>query len=404
MKWAILLIFFVVIFADTYIYRSVISTRFHRLPARIGYLIFAVLTDGGALSIFLLYGGQSDNSSAGMMPIMWLVWVFLLTAFPKLLFSLGSFFDWLLSLIFHRRRHLFRWMMGGVVAVIIVVSMIYGATVGRNKFVVNEVVVCSDRLPEGFDGYRIVQFSDVHLGTLNNPSHRLAEMIKIINSLDADLVVNTGDIVNISYIDFTRDAARELSRIEARDGVVSVYGNHDLGFYIKDSLSLPLAENVERLHELFDELGWRTLRDETTYIRHGRDSIAVSGINYPADKRLSGHNSDLAGVDLGKTFEGVPLQTFSVVASHAPQMWKLITDAGYGDLTLSGHVHSMQVEIKLFGWRWSPARLLYKEWSGLYKNGENRFLYINDGIGCVGYPMRIGAWPEITLIILQRCE
>jgi predicted MPP superfamily phosphohydrolase len=362
-----------------------------------------VLTDVGVLSMFLLYGLQGDNSSAGMGMVMWLLWIFLLTALPKLLFVLGSQLDWLCSLVVRRRYHLFRWI-GGDLSLVVVVSMICGATAGRKKFVVNRVEVCSPRLPEGFDGYRIVQFSDVHLGTLNRPEQRLARMVDTINSLDADLVVNSGDIVNISYRDFTPEAAARLAQIQVRDGVVSVYGNHDLGFYIKDSSSLPPAENVERLGEIFSGMGWHTLRDQTIYVRRGADSIAVSGLNYPADKLLNGHNVDMSGVDFSKTFEGVPSEIYNVVVAHTPNLWSQITDTGRGDLTLSGHTHAMQVKINLFGWRWSPARLLYKEWSGLYRNSENRHLYINDGIGYVGYPMRIGAPSEITLITMRRCE
>jgi predicted MPP superfamily phosphohydrolase len=403
MQFAALILFFAVIFADVYIYRSVISALFRHLPVRLAYILFAVLTDVGVLSMFLLYGRQPESSSAGMAPIMWLLWVFLITALPKILFALGSLLDWLLSLVIRKRYHLFRWV-GVALSLVVVTGMICGATVGRTKFVVNRIEVCSPRLPEGFDGYRIVQISDIHLGTLNRPERRLAQIVETINSLDADLVVNSGDIVNISYLDFTDEAARELSRLKARDGVVSVYGNHDLGFYIRDSVSLPPAENVERLGEIFSGMGWRTLRDQTIYVHRGSDSIAVSGVNYPPDAHLNGHNADMAGVDLSKTFEGVPVRTYNVVVSHTPKLWEQITETAHGDLTLSGHVHSMQIRLNLLGWRWSPAQLLYKEWSGLYRNSENKSLYINDGIGYVGYPMRIGAPSEITLITLRRCE
>lgn len=403
MKWAVLILFFAALFADIYIYRSVVSAAFRRLPARIGYIIFALLTDGMGLSVFLLYGYAAQRGSAAIITVMWLVWVFMLTAFPKIYFALGSFLDWLISLFTRKRIHVFRWL-GIMFSAVVMAAMIYGATTGRTKFRVCEVTVTSPRLPEGFDGYRIAQFSDVHLGTMNRPAERMAEMAEIINSLDADLVVNTGDLINISYRDLTPEVAAELGRISARDGVVSVYGNHDLGFYIQDSLSLPPAENVARLKDRFDGMGWRTLCDETMYIFRGSDSVAVSGLNFPPDSRLSGHNAHLSGVDLEKTFAGVPRDAYSIVLSHAPQMWHDIVDTGHGDLTLAGHVHSMQVKVSLFGREWSPARLIYREWSGLYEKNVNKYLYINDGIGCVGYPMRVGTLPEITLITLRKCE
>jgi predicted MPP superfamily phosphohydrolase len=403
MRLAVLCILFVVVAADIYIYRSVISSHCRRLAGRLAYIVFAVLTDTAAIAGMVYYSLIDGDSSKGAMVMMWLLWTFLFAASAKLMFVLGSFLDWLLWLVFRKKIHPFRWF-AVAIWVVVAVAMIWGTVVGRERVVVNEVTVSSERLPSRFDGYRIAMFSDVHFGTLVRPAERISDIVDIINSLDADLVVNGGDIVNISYLDFPTEVAPELSRIKARDGVVSVWGNHDLGFYIGDSLSLPPVENVARLGELLDGLGWRTLCDQTVYVHRGHDSIAVSGLNYPNDKLLNGHNVDMAGVDLSATFEGVPAETYNVVVSHTPLMWEQITDAGYGDLTLSGHVHAMQVKFRLFGRWFSPARLIYDEWSGLYENGDNRYLYINDGVGCVGYPMRIGAWSEITLITLEKCE
>lgn len=402
MKWAVLIIFIAVVFADVYIYRSVISAVFRRLPARIAYIVCALLTDGMGLSMLLLYGFAAGRGPAAVMTIMWLVWVFMLLACPKILFALGSFLDWLVSLVTRRRIPIFRWL-GVALSVVVIVMMIHGATVGRTRFGVSEIEISSTRLPESFDGYRVVLFTDLHLGTMSRPAERMAEMTALINSLDADMVVNAGDIVNISYTDLIPEVAAELSRIESRDGVVSVYGNHDLGFYIKDSVSLPPARNLELLTEKLDGMGWRTLCDESYYLHRGVDSILVAGLNFPPDGRLNGHNAHLSGVDMEKAFAGTDPESYSIVVSHAPQMWGTVTEAGFGDLTLSGHVHAMQLKLKLFGRWWSPAKYLYKEWSGLYENNK-RYLYINDGMGCVGYPMRIGARPELTLIILRKCE
>lgn len=402
MKWGILMLVAVTLSADVFIYRNVVCRWFRRLPGRAAYIVFATITAAAGLSIFLLYGFASSRGSGAVMTVMWLVWVFLLTALPRLLYSAGAFADWSVSTITRKRVLVFR-VLALVFSVAGIAAMIHGATAGRTKIKVNEVTICSGRIPASFDGYRVVLFADMHLGTQRRPAEFTARMVDEINRLDADLVINSGDMINISCADLTPDVMSELSRIAARDGVVSVLGNHDLGLYIGDTVALPPAENVSRLERKFDAMGWRTLRDESFYLRRGADSISVAGLNFPPDSLLSSRNKAYPIVDIVKTFAGADSRGYSVVVSHSPRMWDEITAAGFGDLTLAGHIHAMQLKLKLLGRSWSPARYLYGEWSGLYEK-NNRYLYINDGMGCAGYPMRIGAPPELTLITLDRCE
>ncbi len=405
MKWIVFILFFAALLADVYIYRSVVCSRFKRLPARIAYIIFAAVSDGAALTVFLLYSFAAGRSSAAVMAVMWMVWIFFLTALPKLLFALGGFLDGVISLIFRRRVPVFR-SVAVCLSIAAVVTMIYGATAGRTKIKINEVEICSDRVPEAFDVYRIVQFSDLHVGTMPRAVKRIGRIAEKIGGLKPDMVVNTGDLVNISYADLTPEIVSALSDIKAPDGVWSVWGNHDLGFYIRDTVSLTPHENIARLSEKVRAIGWRTLTDQSVYVHRGGDSILLSGLNYPADSMLNGNNEALCGVDLCKTFAGRSPDAFSVVLSHAPQMWREITAAGFGDLTLSGHVHAMQIKLGFQGREWSPAKYLYSEWSGYYIENKTKksSIYVNDGMGCVGYPMRIGTPPELTLFKLTRCE
>lgn len=147
--------------------------------------------------------------------------------------------------------------------------------------------------------------------------------------------------------------------------------------------------------------GWRVLDNETVYLRRGDDSIALSGISYDRSLARQRHDRTLPGYDFSTTYRDVPQELYNITAAHIPQLWEQILDAGYGDLTLSGHVHSMQCKIRLFGRAFSPAQLMYRHWSGPYEK-QGRTLYVNDGIGYVGFPMRIGANPEITLFELRR--
>ena len=106
---------------------------------------------------------------------------------------------------------------------------------------------------------------------------------------------------------------------------------------------------------------------------------------------------------LGRAYAGVPDSLFNITLVHLPQLWGQILETGHGDLTLSGHVHSMQFKIRPWGRGWSPASWIYEHWSGRY-DADGRTLYVNDGTGYVAYPMRLGAWPEVTLFTLKRCE
>ena len=147
-----------------------------------------------------------------------------------------------------------------------------------------------------------------------------------------------------------------------------------------------------------ESVGWVVLKDSTVYINRNNSSIAITGIDYNEELLKYKHSVDAVnGVDFSSIYNNVQDSIFNITLSHLPQLWNSICDGGYSDLTLSGHVHAMQFKLASF----SPARLMYKEWSGLYESNKGK-LYINDGIGCVGYLARFGARPEITVIKLVR--
>ena len=183
----------------------------------------------------------------------------------------------------------------------------------------------------------------------------------------------------------------------------SVTGNHDAGLYIKDTVAQSPAASLAEVIARQRAMGWNVLEDTTVYLRRGGDSISLTGLSFDPALRHMRHDPDLPPADLSGAYRGVPDSLYNITAVHIPQLWGQIADAGYGDLTLAGHVHSMQMKLRLFGRAFSPAQLLYTRWSGRYDEG-GRTLYINDGTGYVAFPMRLGAYPEITLITLRRCE
>lgn len=356
----------------------------HRL-----FIALAAVTDALPFIIALAGALSRDNTTAFMAFAMWAFWLWMVTVLPRIA---CYFFRWI---------HLPR--VGIVAGACVALLFIWGATAGRTTIRVNRAEVCSDRLPAGFDGFRIAQIADIHLGTVVRPEAELRRIVDSVNSLHPDLVVFCGDLVNVRSSELDARTMRLLGGLRATCGVVSVTGNHDAGLYIKDTVAHPRGESLAQVVARQKEMGWRVLEDTTVYLHRGGDSISLTGISFDPALRHLRHDPDLPPANLDTAYRDVPDSLYNITAVHIPQLWPQVTNAGYGDLTLSGHVHSMQMKVRLFGRAYSPAQLLYKRWSGRYdENG--RTLYINDGTGCVAFPMRLGAFPEITLITLKRCE
>lgn len=291
-----------------------------------------------------------------------------------------------------------KWMWTGVgVSSFLFVTFLYGAFVTRTDYEVKEVEIAFKNLPESFDGYRVAFISDIHIGSMWNPEAELEKLAEVINSTDADVVLFGGDLVNIHHSELSEDILLILSRIKGREGTFAALGNHDTGSYVNGSTQEFRAENMASLVSSASTAGWTFLRDSTVYIKRGNDSIAVTGIDY--SEKLLEHKHSLKkidGFDVSQIYSSVPDSIFNITVSHLPQLWHSLCDTGYSDLTLSGHVHAMQIKIGNI----SPAALMYDEWSGLYERTNGK-LYINDGIGSVGFFARIGARPEVTVITLK---
>lgn len=279
---------------------------------------------------------------------------------------------------------------GLVLGVVSFVNVIYGATAGITRFQVKHVTYESERLPEGFDGYRIAQLSDIHIGSWQGRPEAVEKLVKLTNEQQADLIVFTGDLVNQQSHEL--DSFRQtLSRLQAPDGVYSVLGNHDYGTYYRWKNSCQEADNLQYLREQQQAMGWRLLDNSHAILHHRGDSIALIGVENDGEPPFPQH------ADLPRATEGTQ-GMFSILLSHNPTHWRReVLPESDIDLMLSGHTHAMQ--ISLFGR--SLASLKYPEWSGMYREGS-RALYVNIGIGYVGLPFRFGAWPEITVITLKK--
>lgn len=363
------------------------------------YLVQAVLLDIVLPAVIYAVSVTFGREGGAAQAMLWLMWTLLLSFVPKTVFALFLGINDLLNLSLRKRWRFFE-AAGCVLAASIICIMVYGAVHGVSTIRVNRITVTSPKVPEAFDGYRIAQFSDLHIGNLVPSGTLMTDMIDTILTLNPDLIINSGDLVNIRSSEVTPEVFRRLSRLKAPDGVVSVLGNHDLGIYIPGS-DTAAERSLHRLKEIQRALGWKLLQNEHIWLERGNDSIAVAGVDFPRHAQNNGLRAVQGGSDLRRAMRGVDSSHFSVLVAHTPSLWDSIPQTAAPDLTMSGHVHAMQMKLNLGRMHFSPAEFLYPEWSGLYAK-EGLLLYVNDGVGYVLFPMRIGAPAEVTLFELRR--
>lgn len=275
-------------------------------------------------------------------------------------------------------------------------TMIYGMIRGKYNFKVLKYEVEFEDLPEEFDGYTLTQISDIHVGSWDN-EEQFNYAIDLINQQQSDVILFTGDLVN----NIAKELGRwqePLSRLKAKDGVYSVLGNHDYGDYHRWESKEEKYWNLERIKEIQAEMGWQLLNNEHIWLKKRGQRIALVGVeNW-------GNGNFIKAGDLEKASRGLKTSDFKILMSHDPSHWEahVKENPSIYHLTLSGHTHGMQYGIEIPGFiRWSPSQYRYPHWAGLYKENQ-RYLYVNRGLGFLGYPGRFGVWPEITVIKLKK--
>lgn len=275
-------------------------------------------------------------------------------------------------------------------------SMLYGITKGKFAFRVLREELKFPDLPSSFDGLRIVQISDMHIGSFNNNFDDVQEGFDMINALEPDYILFTGDLVN-NFADEAEPWIDRLAALKAKYGKFSILGNHDYGDYALSQYPEKKQKNFERLVQVHKEAGFNLLRNENVRIERNGESIVLLGTE---NWGLGFHQYG----DLGKTMTGVNETDFKIMMSHDPTFWEqhLLAKTNV-HLTLSGHTHGAQfgVELPSLGIKFSPVSLRYKRWGGLYTEGAQH-LYINRGFGFLAFPGRVGMPPEITLLELRK--
>lgn len=308
---------------------------------------------------------------------------------PKFIATGCSFLGYLARRLFHLRVN-YGNPIGLLLSFIAVLCYFYGSIFGVRQLRVSHVDLAFTDLPAAFDGYKIVQFSDAHMGSFGKSDRKLVQRdIDSINAQKPDLIAFTGDIQDIrpSELNPWTDV---LSQLHARDGVFSVLGNHDYSFYVTATpAEKKRLEAQVRAHER--QFGWQLLLNEHRILRRGTDSLVIAGEENDGMKDFDQR------ADLGKTLRGLRPDAFVVLLQHTPAAWRQdILPHSKVQLTLSGHTHGGQMS--LFGIR--PTLFRGTEDLGLYQEGE-RSLYVTAGIGGL-VPFRFNMPAEITVITLHR--
>ena len=403
----ILLILCLLIAVDLYAFQAfrVVTDHWSKLPKYVlttGYFMLTLL-----LALYFLGGRTWLQSGPKSLQIYLTAFVFIIfiSKVPILIFVMIDDFRrlimWLLNQMpqttgFDLSRSMFISKLALALGAFPLLGLSYGVIRNQYRYQLHKNLVKLSMLPKDLDGLRIVQISDIHSGsfTFKQP---ISNGIRMINDLEPDLVMFTGDLVNTEasemepYLDL-------FSQIKAKYGVYSVLGNHDYGDYRAWPTVEAKVANLQQLKAMHARMGWRLLLNESVALKIKDETLAIIGVeNISASPRFRSYGN------LERAVHGSSEAAMRILLSHDPSHWaaEVLPNFKNIELTLAGHTHGFQFGIEIPGWvKWSPSKYVYKQWAGLYSEGQQH-LYVNRGFGTLGYPGRVGILPEITLIELK---
>ncbi len=403
----VLIILLIVIVSDFYYYQTLKNSFFHntkhQLILKYIIIILCICFIIFELSVYFIIGFPED-SYIKYRQLFLILDAFILIYLPKAVIAFFLIISDLIKLIIKLSKYILRkkskivipkWIyITAFISYFVIEGIaVYGFVYGKTNLKVERVEIFSSKLPKSFDGFTIVQISDLHLGSFLN-TKTIEESVDIVNKINPDIIVFTGDLINVSDKEI-KPFINILSKLRSTYGKFSILGNHDIGDYF--TLKKPINQSDITRKLIIDEkeMGFIILIDSSCYIKKGSDSIGLIGVNncgfYPFK-----HSGNLP-----KAMKNVKDTDFKVLLSHDPNHWRAeVIEKTDIDVTLSGHTHAMQMAVicKLF--KISPAMFKYHEWYGLYNSGEQQ-LYVNPGMSYSGFSGRIGTRPEITLITLK---
>jgi uncharacterized protein len=411
----ILIFIAILVLLDLYVFRGVktITSGLASMRAKqwVHWLYWAVSL---SFILFIVYATLTFSRATGptgIMPV--LMGMLILLLIPKLVFAIVLLAEDIYRLFragtigvmhifgnddtgpYFVGRRKFISQIGAGLAAIPFAAILYGITKGKYNFTVHNVTLKFPGLPDKFHGFTIAQISDIHSGSFDN-ADAVKRGVQMVNDQKADMIVFTGDIVN-NKAEEMEPWIEVFKKLQAPYGKFSILGNHDYGDYIDWPTPEAKQANFERLKQIHSETGFRLLLNENVSIGKDGQAISLVGIENWGQPPFPQY-----GI-LTKAMQGVDPSAFKVLLSHDPSHFEseVIQIKDHIHLTLSGHTHGFQFGIEIPGFRWSPVKYRYPRWAGLYQEA-GRYLYVNRGFGFLGFPGRVGIWPEITVIRLEK--
>lgn len=359
------------------------------------YLIISLTTIG--LLLYLFSNPENIRHTRNYSAFYFVISLAILTLLPKLLFSAFTILSLPVRWLGGTRSHQLMLTGSFLLCLGIFIAIGNGIFFGRQNVKVERVELYFDDLPEQMNGFKIVQLSDIHLGSYGRNKKVMDKAAQIIGQIHPDLMLFTGDLVN-NFSNEINGFEKDLSLLSGNYGKYAILGNHDYGDYSTWPDTIAKRQNLDSTKQAIREAGFDLLLNQSVKIQVKDTSFYLLGVeNW-------GHKPFPQYADLDAATKDVPAQSFRILMSHDPAHWDSVvlpqTDI---PLTLSGHTHGGQMGVRIAGMEFSPMYLIQKHWGGLYEQ-EHQKLYVNRGLGTIGFKGRIDMRPEITLLILYRTK
>lgn len=282
----------------------------------------------------------------------------------------------------------------GFLSLALFLILLYSLTLGRYQYKVDTVQVPLGNLPAAFQGFKIVQLSDLHLGSYGESYRGIEQLVKEVNQLHPDLIVFTGDMVNNFSAEMLPWIA-SMQQLKAPYGKFAVTGNHDYGDYTRWPNVASKKENLRNFYKNMEKMGFHMLNNTRVPIISQGDTIWLAGVENWGNPPFPRYGN------LEQALDSLSNEACIVLLTHDPSHWRAEVLQHAIPLTLSGHTHAMQLGIHIGKYKWSPSQYLYPEYDGLYQQ-EGQYLYVSRGQGYLGFPGRIGLRPVITELLLTQ--
>ena len=284
---------------------------------------------------------------------------------------------------------------GFAIATFLFLEILYGILKGRFAYRVIKQPLTFKNFPKAFNGLKVVQISDIHIGSFFDHKKEVEQAIQMINDLEPDLILFTGDLVN-NVATETDGWVPIFQQLNARIAKYSILGNHDYGDYLQWPTPEAKQANLDALKAVHEAMGFKLLLNEFESIDREGEAFSIIGVENWGLPPFPQYGN------LNEAMRGAEDSPFKLLLSHDPSHWDAqVTTETNIDLTLSGHTHGMQFGIEIGKFKWSPVKFKYPRWAGLYTKGK-QLLYVNRGFGFIGFPGRVGMKPEITLFELSQ--